>query len=376
MIDLRHNYPAVAAQVDLLRAALRSQSEGLHIDHLQLPAWAGRTQTCHQLGEWLGAQSSQEVVLCAGGNHALLVAVLALGLQGKTVVTDPFTYGAFLALGAQLGVRIVSCPGDEKGMLPAALASLCQQEPVAAVYLQPTIHNPTGITMPLSRREEIALVLERADVQLIEDDAYRFLHEDPPPYLACLVPNRATSIYSFSKPFCPLLKVSCLTIPAAAKSSFETAIRLTSSGASSLLVDVAHKIATEGLLDELIRQKQHEAAKRQSLAQQIFLDHEWNGHPTAFHGWLRLPYDLKSDDVRSVMKSKGVDVCSGTEFAAPGESGHAWLRCSLGAEHDPARLAAGLEGLKGEIELRQFGPESDTATKRDSSLESSLCTPS
>ncbi len=361
MIDLRHNYPTVAAQVDLLRVALHSQAEGLHIDQLQLPAWGGRTQACHQLGEWLGVQPDQQVVLCAGGNHALLVTALALGLKGKTVVTDPFTYGAFLALGELLGIRIVSCPGDEEGMLPAALAALCKREPVAAVYLQPTIHNPTGITMPLSRREEIALVLEQADTQLIEDDAYRFLHEDPPPYLASLIPHRAVAIYSFSKPFCPLLKVSCLTVPATKKPAFETVIRLTSSGASSLLVDVAHKVAIDGLLDELVRQKQHEAAKRQSLAQQVFLDHAWSGHPTAFHGWLRLPSDFKSDDVRSVMKSRGVDLCSGTEFAAPGESGQAWVRCSLGAEHASARLTDGLRALKGVVTAMPLTFEDDNS---------------
>ena len=43
------------------------------------------------------------------------------------------------------------------------------------VYLVPTAHNPTGVTMSTSRKEEIYKVCQDEQLLLIEDDAYYYL---------------------------------------------------------------------------------------------------------------------------------------------------------------------------------------------------------
>ncbi|TAI64222.1 aminotransferase class I/II-fold pyridoxal phosphate-dependent enzyme [Bradyrhizobium sp. Leo170] len=87
---------------------------------------------------------------------------------------------------------------DEHGVVPTALDAACRRHAPKAVYLVPTIHNPTTATMPLSRREEVAEILRRNDVLLLEDDAYGPLEPDAVP-LASLIPERTYFMASLSK---------------------------------------------------------------------------------------------------------------------------------------------------------------------------------
>src|SRR5207244_2323011 len=110
------------------------------------------------------------------------------------------------------GVRLVGVAMDENGILPEALAAACRQHRPKAVYLIPTIHNPTTATMPPGRRKEIADILRANDVLLFEDDAYGMLEPNARP-LACLIPERTYFAATLSKCIAPGLRVSLLMTP-------------------------------------------------------------------------------------------------------------------------------------------------------------------
>jgi DNA-binding transcriptional MocR family regulator len=350
MIDLRHNYPVLDAQTEVLRGLMKRQVDRLDISSFQLPPWAGPGEVCEIMARWLGTSATQQqVVLCSGGNHALTVSALALQLGGKTVVTDEFTYGAFVSIAGLAGIHLLPCQGDLQGMLPEKLDALCRSTQVTAVLLQPTIHNPTCVTMPADRRHEITRMVDRHGLMVIEDDAYRFLHGAPPPAFARLIPHRTVSICSFSKTFSPLLKLGCLTVPEHLKPAFETVVRLTSSGVSRLFADMAAMLVEDGTLDALVREKRSEGAARQTLAHEALKGVAWESHPTAFHGWVSLPEGHSADKVQASLKARGVDVSSGTDFAAPGVGGDDRLRFSLGGERDPMRMKTGLQLLRNAI---------------------------
>ncbi len=89
---------------------------------------------------------------------------------------------------AHTGVRRRRVAMDEQGVLPDARVSACRQYRPKAVYLTPTIHNPTTATMPPARRAEIAELVRANDLLLFEDDAYGMLEPGAKP-LACLIPE-------------------------------------------------------------------------------------------------------------------------------------------------------------------------------------------
>ncbi len=347
MIDFRHNYPILDDQAAMLARYL-TRASGAEL--LPLPPWGGAGAELRIARTWLGAGPQQEVLACGGGNHALTVLTLALKLTGKAVVVDQFTYGAFIGVADMLGVRLLPCASDDDGMRPDALAALCRQHSVAALFLQPTVHNPTCVTMSFERRQQIAGLARTHAISIIEDEAYAFLHDSPGPRFMELLAAQTYHIYSLSKPFSPALKVAYLTVPAHARQALEQAIRLTSSGASSILLRVATGLVGDGVLDELIARKRVEAQRRQAVAREALAGMAWLSHPSAFHLWLSLPPRLSSADLKIDLLARGVDICSGDEFASPGMDGAHALRVALGAESDGARLRQGLHLIRQSVQ--------------------------
>lgn len=354
-IDLRHNYPLLDEQAEVLNRYVQDLGNDLQ-KLLSLPPWSGKAGDRNIAATWLGtASSDQTVVICASGNHALTVLLLALKLPGKTVATEDFTYSGFKALAKLLNVQLVACATDEHGLIPEALDALCKTQNISAVFVQPTIHNPTCITMPLRRRQQIANVVNRHQTLLIEDDAYRFLHDAPPSRFCDLAPTKTFYVSSLAKSFSPMLKVTYLVVPKQFQQEVENAIRLTSSGASGFLVHVASAMIIDGKIDTIVQKKQQDARRRQVFVQDILHGTRWNSHPNSYHVWLHLPHMLSADALQEELSHSGVQVSSGTEFASTAIDGDRSIRFSIGAERDDDRLKAGLHAIRRAISRHVAG---------------------
>ncbi|MEJ0064409.1 MAG: aminotransferase class I/II-fold pyridoxal phosphate-dependent enzyme [Caulobacteraceae bacterium] len=116
--------------------------------------------------EWLApclGERSPDCVLVSPGAQAALAAVLgALCRRGDTVIAEPLTYPGFKGIAAQLGLRVIACASDDQGVVPEALEDVCRRERPTAVYLVPSMQNPTAVTLPAKRRREVAGVVKRA----------------------------------------------------------------------------------------------------------------------------------------------------------------------------------------------------------------------
>lgn len=354
VIDLRHNYPLLDEQAVVLNHYVQHMGEELQ-QLLRLPPWSGEAEDRDVAATWLKTVTpDQEVLICSSGNHALSVLLLALKLPGKVIVTEDFTYSGFKALAALLNVQLVACPTDENGIIPEALRDLCKKHDVSALFLQPTIHNPTCITMPLHRRQEVARLVEIHNFPIIEDDACRFLHEAPPLRFFDLTPTKTFYVSSLAKSFSPALKVTYLAVPRQFQQEVENAIRLTSSGASSFLARIASAMIADGKIDEIICRKRQDARRRQAFVRDILHGAKWNSHPTSYHAWLHLPQSMSADVLRDEMNESGVKVSSGTEFASTAIDGDKSIRFSIGAEHDDEKLKRGLTTLQCAISGKNY----------------------
>ena len=96
-------------------------------------------------------------------------------------------------------------PTDNEGMMPTALDAILAEtkETPFVLYLTPTLHNPTGATMGLMRRQEIVKICEQYNILIIEDDVYGLLKNTQLPSLVKLAPERTLYVTSLSKCLCP-----------------------------------------------------------------------------------------------------------------------------------------------------------------------------
>ena len=116
--------------------------------------------------------AADRLLVFPGTQTALMCLLLALTRPGDTVLTDRLTYPGLKSAAAAAGVRLVGVDADQAGMIPAALDEACKRHRPKAVYLIPTIHNPTTLTIPPARREQLAAAIRKCGLLLFEDDAY------------------------------------------------------------------------------------------------------------------------------------------------------------------------------------------------------------
>ena len=131
------------------------------------------------------------------------------------MLTEALTFPGIKAAAAQLGVRLVGVAMDDDGVRPDALDEACRKHKPKAVYLVPTLHNPTTATMGPARRKAVADIIRKRDTILIEDDVYGPL-EPPASPIANLIPERTYLAASSPKCIAPALRVAYLLAPDAA----------------------------------------------------------------------------------------------------------------------------------------------------------------
>jgi 2-aminoadipate transaminase len=171
-----------------------------------------------------------QVVVTAGSNQLLHLIADTLLDPGDIVLTASPTYLVFLGVLQNLGCRAYAVATDDDGIVPEALDETLRRlesqnllPRVKALYVVPDFDNPSGITMPLHRRQAILEIIQRwqkeQPLYIIADHAYRELR-----YEGEAVPgfrsldssgNTVIEAGTFSKSFSPGLRIGWGFLPEA-----------------------------------------------------------------------------------------------------------------------------------------------------------------
>ncbi|MFD6159114.1 PLP-dependent aminotransferase family protein [Nocardia sp. NPDC060256] len=153
--------------------------------------------------------------IATGGSGALHSACMALLDPGAVVLVETPTYGPAVKVFRSHGAVVAGVESDADGILPAALDVALTRQEVAMVYLMPTFQNPTGRTMSAVRRQQIAEVVLRHGVTVVEDDVYVDLRYrgDPLPAFWSYAPHHTVYITSLSKTVAPALRTGIAVLP-------------------------------------------------------------------------------------------------------------------------------------------------------------------
>lgn len=173
-----------------------------------------REQAARRLSRRLPTDPDQ-LQITSGSQEGLHLSAQALINPGDLVLVEEPTYLAAIQAFRLAGAELGTVQTDAEGMLPDALdAALAQRRP-AFVYLIPTFQNPTGRSMSAQRRIEVAEVLQRHQVPLVEDDPYGELRFDGEPTapLASLIPEQTVLLNSASKVMAPGVRIGWLRAP-------------------------------------------------------------------------------------------------------------------------------------------------------------------
>jgi DNA-binding transcriptional MocR family regulator len=295
--------------------------------------------------DWLSNRlpgiGAERVLVCPGAQGALLAVAGVLTEPGDTVCAEALTYPGFLSVAAHLRLDVVGVPIDGQGLIPAAFEDICISRRPKVLYCNPTINNPTTITLPLERREAILDIAARHDVVVIEDDAYGALPARPIPPLATLAPERVYHIAGLAKCLSPALRIAYLVVPdlrSAARLS--GVIRATAAMASPLTAAIASQWIQDGTADAVLAAIRDETSKRQAIATELLPPAHMLADREGFHIWLRLPGAWTRGEFTARLRSLGIGAVASDAFAL-GAAPEA-VRLGLGAANDHGGLRQSL----------------------------------
>lgn len=355
MLNLRVNYPSIPQEMDVFEKYTAGFTAPEKYNLLRTPlSFSVNAADAQAVCEWLKAdyqliQQTSDVVTIPSANSALFCILNWFKEQEKEIGVESTTFPGFRACADYFGLQQGMIECDEEGIIPAALQQYLETGKSRLVYIQPTVHNPGCFVMPAERRKKIAEVVRAfKDVYLLEDDAYRFLHDNPPPSFLSLMPERTIHVYSLSKPFNPFLKSAYIIYPKTVLKGIENIIRLTTSSGCSLFNNFGLYLMKSGELAGLMAEKQRIAKGWQQQINSIFAGLTYNMFPGSFHIWLSLG-QLDTYAFTNFLRTKNIDVMDGVDFSLTGNRHH--VRIALGSEWASPHLLPALELIGNTVRL-------------------------
>jgi len=282
------------------------------------------------------------VLLASGAQSALFAVCDCLVRPGETIAAGFVTYPGVAAIAQQRGYVIEPIAMDGDGIIPDSFEDRCRFAAPKALYLIPSIDNPTTATLPEARRQAIVTIARRHGVAIIEDDPYSSLLKNAPVSFAELAPELTWHIETLSKCVTPALRIAYVVAPSDAQAlRLAGSLRAMNLMAPPLNAALASRWITTGRLDDIRNAIRDEAGARQKIAQSVLGRFEYAADPHGHHLWLQMPPYWRAADLAEHAERAGFAVVPGSAFVVSG----AWpeaVRISLGVATDKESLSQAL----------------------------------
>ncbi|BHH83506.1 aminotransferase-like domain-containing protein [Desulforhopalus sp. 52FAK] len=340
--DLQPRLIKLSTNHDLASYARYTEPSGLS-QHLQIGAeWASRFSL---------SMRPDLVVVTAGAQHALTCTFIACFRPESRIAVDCLSYPGLKALASMMNIRLVPINMDENGMIPDSLNSACNSHPIEGIYLMPSCHNPTGITMGERRRIEIIELIKKHRLLLIEDDAYYFTSENPQPALSSFIPDNSIFIANFSKILFAGLRSAFVFSSPKIREQLIRAVLNTIWMAPSLNTAILCDVIEDGTIDQVIKAKLKEAKSRNSIVGST-LPFQYPLPPTQkFYQWYQLPKPWSAAQFETYALRRGVNIFCGEKFGVGNQAIGQYVRLAITSPETRQDLSVGLAILKDILQI-------------------------
>jgi DNA-binding transcriptional MocR family regulator len=300
---------------DCARAAL--ERDGATV--LSYGSSAGYAPLRHWIAERHGVDP--ERVLVTNGSLQGMV-FLAERFAGNRVLVEEPTYDRPLKILAAHGVETVPVAMDNEGLDLAALAdALDSGGKPAFLYTIPTFQNPSGRTLSVERRHQLAEIAREHELLVLEDDPYglvRFDGEALPTLFELEGGTHVAYSSSFSKTIAPGLRVGYFVLPSALERELEALA--TSTYITPVLLGQAtvFEFLRRGNFEpNLERVSTLLGARRDAMLEALereLPDARWSKPQGGYFVWLELPDGADAGALLERATAAGVTFVPGADF--------------------------------------------------------------
>jgi 2-aminoadipate transaminase len=263
-----------------------------------------------------------EILITNGCQQSLDLIRQILVRPGEEVVLENPTYPGAISVFCSQQSKYISVPMGPGGIDLEMLEDVLRQRHPKLIYLVPSFHNPTGVTMDLTARRRLIELAAFYRVPIIEDDIFGELRYDGvalPPLKSLDEYGLVIYLNSFSKVGFPGLRVGWIVAPRIVIEHLHAAKQRTDLHASLLSQAVISDFVRQGLLTKHIRRCRKEYAQRRDAmlaALERYFPNEaaWNRPEGGMSIWVRLPESLNASQILLQAIEQGVSFSPGEYF--------------------------------------------------------------
>lgn len=263
--------------------------------------------------------SPEQIIIGAGTESILGMIVQLLGRENVFAVENPGYHKAasiFELNGAKTEPLLI----DRFGMNPAEL----EKSGANIIHISPNHHFPTGIVMPVKRRQELLSWAKKNENRYILEDDYdsefRFNGKPLPTLQSFDSAGKVIYINSFSKTLAPSFRISFMVLPEKLLPHFESKLIFYTCPVSSFEQYTLARFIDEGFYEKhLIKMKNFYrnlrnnfigAIENSSLSKICSIHEEEAG----LHFLLSFKSDFSSEEIQNRLKNKGINLALLKDF--------------------------------------------------------------
>ena len=154
----------------------------------------------------------EQIIIGAGTELLYTLIIQLLGRDKRYAVEDP-GYGKIAKIYQAHQVPLCRVGLDGGGLD----ITLLRRQPADVVHISPSHHYPTGIVMPITRRQELLRwAAEQPERYILEDDydsEFRFVGRPIPTLFSVSENQRVIYLNTFSKTIAPSIRISYMILP-------------------------------------------------------------------------------------------------------------------------------------------------------------------
>jgi 2-aminoadipate transaminase len=285
-------------------------------------------------------------VITSGAQQAINLTTQILIDPGDVVLVEEPTFIGALGVFRNAFAEIVPVPLDERGIIPSALAAICEEQQkkgkvIKMLYTIPNFQNPSGISLAVTRRPDVLHLAKYYDFLILEDDAYGELGFDlqqqlTEPLKALDQEGRVIYTGSFSKILSPGMRLGWVIAPEPLIERLEMARQMSDVCPNPLTQALVNQLCQENYFADHIPflRKQYQGrcnAMLKALTAYMPADILWTEPQGGFYVWLTFPDTVDTLKMLPQAVEKKVAYVIGSAFSASGKLKNS-LRLSFSRE--------------------------------------------
>lgn len=349
-IDLRAARTPDVGQEAVIRsimADLAKQSPHGYLDYPNTQSkHPARKATTNYIGQdRAGRITPEDVVMGLGAQNTVIMALQAI-LYGTTpvILTEELAYPGVRHAARLLRANLIGVEMDDEGIRPDRLEEALRRHGGQVLLLAAEVHSPTTIRTTLARKQQIATLARKYNLQIIEDDCHCLTRPDEPAFRG-ICPERAWFISSLTKSVSASLRFGYAVAPRGQAQIARQVAQSSFYGLPQPILDICAELMSSGEAERIRQAVERRVASQVKRAVNALGQWDVTWRKDVPFVWLKLPQGWRGSSFASACDQDGIRIKAADEFALPDGAAPNAVRLVLNANISAESFDGALDRL-------------------------------